>query len=106
MKVSELQVPILKMGSELIKTVVVQSLSRVQLFATPSTAARQASLSFIISWTLLKVMPIELVMPSNQLILCHPLLLLLSIFTSDFSVSSLHQVAKVLELQLQHQSFQ
>ena len=80
MKVSELQVPILKMGSELIKTVVVQSLSRVQLFATPSTAARQASLSFIISWTLLKVMPIELVMPSNQLILCHPLLLLLSIF--------------------------
>ena len=75
MKVSELQVPILKMGSELIKTVVVQSLSRVQLFATPSTAARQASLSFIISWTLLKVMPIELVMPSNQLILCHPLLL-------------------------------
>jgi len=48
--------------------VVVQSLSHVQLFATPWTAARQASLSFTISWSLLKLMSIELVMPSNYLI--------------------------------------
>ena len=59
--------------------VVVQSLSCVQLFATPWTAACQASLSFTISWSLLKFMFIESVMPSNHLILCHPLLLLLSI---------------------------
>ena len=60
----------------------VQSLSHVQLFATPWTAARQASLSFTISRSLLKFMSIELVMPSNHLILCHPLLLLPSIFPS------------------------
>ena len=60
--------------------VVVQSLSHVQLFATLWTAACQASLSFIIFWDLLKLMSIELVMPSNHLILCHPLLLLPSIF--------------------------
>ena len=69
----------------------------------------QASLSFTISWSLLKLVSIELVMPSNHLILCHPLLLLPSIFPSirAFSnESSLHQVAKVLELQLQHQFFQ
>ena len=60
----------------------VQSLSRVRLFATPWTAASQASLYFINSWSLLKLMSIELVMPSNHLILCHPLLLLLSIFPS------------------------
>ena len=59
----------------------VQSLSRVRLFATPWTAASQASLYFINSWSLLKLMSIELVMPSNHLILCHPLLLL-SIFPS------------------------
>ena len=58
----------------------VQSLSRVRLFATPWTAARQASLSVTNSWSLLKLMFIELVMPSNHLILCHPLLLLPSIF--------------------------
>ena len=58
--------------------VVVQSLNRVQLFVTPWTAARQASLSFTISWSLLKLTSIELVMPSNLLILCHPLLLLTS----------------------------
>jgi len=51
-----------------------QSLSRVQLFATPWTAARQASLSITNSWSLLKLMSIESVMPSNHLILCHPLL--------------------------------
>ena len=55
---------------------------RVQLFATPWTAARQASLSFAISWSMLKLMSIELVMPSNHLILCLPLLLLPSIFPS------------------------
>ena len=51
------------------------------LFATPWTAARQASLSFTISWSLLKLMSIELVMPSNHLVLCRPLLLLPSIFS-------------------------
>ena len=60
----------------------VQSLSHVRLFATPSTAACQASLSITSSWSLLKLMPIESVMPSNHLILCHPLLLLPSIFPS------------------------
>ena len=54
---------------------VVQSLSRVQLFATTWTAARQASPSFTISWSLLKLMSIESVILSNHLILCHPLLL-------------------------------
>ena len=53
----------------------VQSLSRVQLFVTPWTAARQASLSINNSQSLPKLMSIELVMPSNHLILCHPLLL-------------------------------
>ena len=53
----------------------VQSLSCVRLFAAPWTAARQASLSLTNSWTLLKVMSIESVMPSNHLILCRPLLL-------------------------------
>ena len=58
----------------------VQSLGRVQLFVTPWTAARQASLSITNSRSLLKLMSIESVMPSNHLILCHPLLLLPSIF--------------------------
>ena len=62
--------------------VVVQSLSPVRLFATPWTAACQASLSFTTSWSLLKLMSTESVMPSNQLVLCHPLLLLTSIFPS------------------------
>ena len=62
--------------------VVVQSLSRVLLFVTPWTAARQASLSFTISWTLFRLTSIESVMPSNHLILCCPLLLLSSIFPS------------------------
>ena len=60
----------------------VQSLSRVQLFVTPWTAAHQASLSFTISWSLFKLKSIESVMPSNHLIHCCPLLLLLSIFLS------------------------
>ena len=58
---------------------VVRSLSCVQLFVTPWTAARQASLTFTISQSLLELMSVELMMPSNHLILCHPLLLLPSI---------------------------
>ena len=60
----------------------VQLLSRVQLFVTPWTAARQASLSITNCQSPLKPMSIELVMPSSHLILCHPLLLLPSIFPS------------------------
>ena len=71
----------------------VQSLSRVRLFAIPWTAAHQASLSITNFWSLLELMSIELVMPSNHLILCCPLFLLPSIFPSirDFSnESALH----------------
>ena len=60
----------------------VQLLRHVWLFVIPWTAAHQASLSGTNSWSLLKFMSIESVMPSNHLILCHPLLLLLSIFPS------------------------
>ena len=60
----------------------VQLLSRVQLFATPWIAARQGSLSITNSWSLLKLMSVESVMPSNHLILCLPLLLLPSVFPS------------------------
>ena len=60
----------------------VHLLSCVRLFVTPWTVARQASLSITNSWSLLKLMSIELVMPSNHLILCCPLLLLPSIFPS------------------------
>ena len=60
----------------------VQLLSRVRLFAMPWTAARQASLSITNSWSLLKLMSIKSVMPSNHLILCCPLLLPPSIFPS------------------------
>jgi len=89
---------------------VVQSLSCVWLFVTPWTSACQASLFITISLNLLKLMSIESVMPSNHLNLC----CLLSSLALSFSqhqglfqwVSSSHQVAKVLELQLQHQSFQ
>ena len=61
---------------------VIQSLSHVQLFATPRTAVHQASLSFTISRSLLKLMSIESVMLFNHLILCCPLLLLPSVFPS------------------------
>ena len=57
-------------------------LSYVRLFVTPWTAAHQASLSIAHSWSLLKLLTIESVMPSNHVILCHPLLLLPSIFPS------------------------
>jgi len=60
----------------------VQLFSRVWLFATPWTVARQASLSITNSQSLLKLMSIESVMPSNHLILCHPLLLPPSVFPS------------------------
>ena len=64
------------------KTVVSRSVSYGQLFVTPWTAARQASLSFIVSQTSLNPMFIDSVMPSNHLVLCHPLLLLPLIFPS------------------------
>ena len=60
--------------------VVVQSLSRVRVFAIPCTTARQASLSITNSWSLLKCMSTKSAMPSNHLILCHPLLLPPSVF--------------------------
>ena len=62
--------------------VVVQFLSHVRFFVTPWTAASQTPLSFTISWRLLRFMSIELVMLSNHLILCFPLLFLPSIFPS------------------------
>ena len=67
---------------DMIQFSLVQSLSHVQLFTTSWTAARQASLSITNSRSLFKLMSIESVMPSNHLILCHPLLLLPSIFPS------------------------
>ena len=81
---SLLYAPILTSEHEYWKNhvVVVQSLSHVQLFLTSWTGACQASLSFTISQSLLKLMSIELVMPSNHLILCCPLLLLPSILPS------------------------
>ena len=60
----------------------VQSLSCVRLFATPWTSAWQASLSITNSWSLVKLMSIQSLMPSNHLILCHPLLFLPSVFPS------------------------
>ena len=66
----------------------VQSLSLVQLFATLWTAAHQASLSITNSWSLLKLMSIESVMPSNHLILCRSLLPPPSIFLRVFSIES------------------
>ena len=74
--------------------VVVQSLLHVWFFATPRTAACQATRSFTISWSLIKLMSIELVMPSNHLVLCHPLLLLppifpsIRVFTSELALCS------------------
>ena len=62
------------------RIVLVQLLSHIQLFATPWTAAHQAFLSFTVSQSLLKLMSIESVMPSNHLILCHHLFFLSSIF--------------------------
>ena len=76
----------MEMGSSKLQEIVqfnsVQSLSHVQLFATPWTAPHQASLSFAISQCLFKLMSIESVMPSNHLIFCRLFLLLPSIFPS------------------------
>ena len=71
---------ILKMSFQYVSSV--QLFSCVQLFVTPWPAACQVSLSITNTWSLLKLMPIELVMPSNHLILGRPLLLLPSIFPS------------------------
>ena len=93
----------------LVQFSLVQLLSHVQLFVTSWTEAGQASLSITNSQSLLKLMSIVSAMPSNHLILCCPHLLLPSIFPSIRAFSNelaLHQVAKVLEVQLQHQSFQ
>ena len=104
-------VTLLKLVDNMVEFVV-QSLSCVLLFATPWTTAPQASLSFTVSWNLLKLMSIESVIPSNHLILCCPLLLPPSIFPSIRVFSSKkmsrssHQGAKVLELQLNCQYFQ
>ena len=68
--------------------VVVQSLSCVRLFETPWTAAHQVSLSFTISWSLLKLLSIKSVMPSNHLVLCYSLLLLPSVLPSIRILSS------------------
>ena len=69
-------------ADDLVQFSSVQSLSRVQLFVTPWTAARQAFLSITNSWSLLKLMSIKLVILSSHLILCCPLLLLPSVFPS------------------------
>ena len=73
---------------------IVQSLDHVWLYATPWTTARKASVSFTISWSLLKLLSIEWVMPSNHLIF-------LSSCSQSFPASGSNQVVKVLELQLQ-----
>ena len=74
--------PITQHSSSSLDVAVVQSLSRVRLFVTPWTAARQASLSFTISWSLLKLMSIESAVLSNCFIPCYHFLLLLSVFPS------------------------
>ena len=89
--------------------VVVQSQSRVQLFVNPCTAAWQASLSFATTWSLLKLVSIESMIPSNSLMLCCPLLLLPSVFTSIRVFAN--ELApcirsQSIEVQLQHQYFQ
>ena len=68
--------------------VVVQSVSCVRLCVIPWTAACQDSLSFAVSWSLFKLMSTESVMPSNHLILCHPLFLLTSVFPNFRIVSN------------------
>ena len=97
------------MFSELNRTSLLFSVSFVSDSVTSYTAACQESL-FTVSWSLVKLMSIESVMPSNHLILGHPFLLKSSILPTIRIFSSesvfLHQVAKLLEFQLQHQSFQ
>ena len=82
----------------------VQSLSHVQLFVTPWASAHKASLSIINSESLLRLMSIELMMPSNHLILCHPLPLLL--LPSIFPSFRIYSNESVLHLRWpKHQSF-
>ena len=92
---------------ETIKTIylvfVVQLLSQVRIFATPWTAAHQASLSFNISWSLLKLTSTESAILSNHLILLPPTFHSIRVFSNELT---LYQVAKILELQLHHQSLQ
>ena len=77
---TEIKIPhVVNIGQALF-TVLIQSLSHVWLLATPWTAACQVSLSFAISWSLLKLMPIESVIPSDHLMFCCPFHFLLSIF--------------------------
>ena len=72
----------IKFSTDSFIIVVVQSLTHVRLFATPWIAARQAALSFTIPWSSLRLTSTELMMPSHHLVLCHPLLILPSIFPS------------------------
>ena len=88
------------------------SVSHVQLFATPWTAARQAFLSFTNSQSLLKLMSIKLVIPSNHLILCYPLLLSPSIFSSirwpkywSFSISHSNEYSGLISFRIDCFSF-
>ena len=90
-------------------SLVIQPLSRVQLFVTPWTAAYQASLSFTLSWSLFRLMSIESGKPSSHPPSLHlsPLAFNLSQHQGLFQWAGYsHHVAKVLELQLQHQCFQ
>ena len=85
------------------------SVAQSCLFETPWTSAHQSSLSITNSQNLPKLMSIESVMPSNHLILCHPLFSRLQSFPASESfpwIGSSHQVAKALAIQLQHQAFQ
>ena len=94
-----------KVMTNLVQFSSVQSLSHVRLFVTPWTAVHEASLSITNSWS----PPIPMSIESVMLILCRPLLPVLNLSQHQGLlkwVSSLHQVAKVLEFQLQHQSFQ
>ena len=81
-------IEIFYMITTMIQLLLGQLISLVQLFVTPWTAAHQASLSITNSWGLLKLMSTKSVMPSNHLILCHPLLLLPSIFPSTRAFSN------------------
>ena len=89
-----------------IQKFVIQLLSCVQFFATPWTAACQASPSFTVFWSLLKLMSIESMITSNHLILCCPLLLFSTFPSIKIIYISSYWVAKLFEIQLQHQSFQ
>ena len=93
-----------KLWESLCGSVPVQPHSRVWLFATPWTAARQASLSITNSWSLLKLMSIESVMASNHLILCRPLLLLPSLFP-NLRVFSNESVLRIRQLKYWSFSF-